>query len=292
MRDDIPVLLLDEARTAGRPDRPRPPDGRPPWRAARRGSTATGSPTSRCSTTRRRCSRNDPGGMLRATASAGAQVRESAALAAEADLSMLADEGRPRAVVVAGIGTAGLTGNILATVAGHALPGADHRAPQRRHPRLGRRGRRGHRRLRLRPQPGGAGRRRRRRPPRGPAGRDRQPRLRVAGDGRAGPRAVHPGAPPRPGPGQPVGPDRPGAARGPRARPGQGQRGRLRRDRHPAGRRRRALPPRRRVVRQPGQGRWRSAWPARSRSSGVRPRWPPSPPAASPTRWPPTRATR
>ena len=29
---------------------------------------------------------NDPGGMLRATASAGAQVRESAALAAEADL--------------------------------------------------------------------------------------------------------------------------------------------------------------------------------------------------------------
>jgi len=65
---------------------------------------------------------NDPGGMLRATASAGAQVRESAALAAEADLSLLADEGRPRAVVVAGIGTAGLTGNILATVAGHRCP--------------------------------------------------------------------------------------------------------------------------------------------------------------------------
>jgi glucose/mannose-6-phosphate isomerase len=65
---------------------------------------------------------NDPGGMLRATASAGAQVREAAALAAEADLSMLEDEGRPRAVVVAGIGTAGLTGNILATVAGHRCP--------------------------------------------------------------------------------------------------------------------------------------------------------------------------
>jgi len=65
---------------------------------------------------------NDPGGMLRATASAGAQVRESAALAAEADLSLLADEGRPRAVVVAGIGTAGLTGSILATVAGHRCP--------------------------------------------------------------------------------------------------------------------------------------------------------------------------
>ncbi|MEV4405056.1 SIS domain-containing protein [Actinoplanes sp. NPDC049598] len=65
---------------------------------------------------------NDPGGMLRATASAGAQVRESAALAAETDLSMLIDEGRPRAVVVAGIGTAGLTGNILATVAGPRCP--------------------------------------------------------------------------------------------------------------------------------------------------------------------------
>ncbi|MFF5291381.1 SIS domain-containing protein [Paractinoplanes globisporus] len=65
---------------------------------------------------------NDPGGMLRATASAGAQVRESAALAAETDLTLLADEGRPRAVVVAGIGTAGLTGNILATVAGHRCP--------------------------------------------------------------------------------------------------------------------------------------------------------------------------
>ncbi|MEV6346952.1 SIS domain-containing protein [Actinoplanes sp. NPDC051851] len=65
---------------------------------------------------------NDPGGMLRATASAGAQVRESAALAAEVDLSMLADEGRPRAVVVAGIGTAGLTGSILSTVAGPRCP--------------------------------------------------------------------------------------------------------------------------------------------------------------------------
>ncbi|AEV81958.1 bifunctional glucose-6-phosphate/mannose-6-phosphate isomerase [Actinoplanes sp. SE50] len=65
---------------------------------------------------------NDPGGMLRATASAGAQVRETAALAAEVDLTMLADEGRPRAVVVAGIGTAGLTGNILSTVAGPRCP--------------------------------------------------------------------------------------------------------------------------------------------------------------------------
>lgn len=64
----------------------------------------------------------DPGGMLRATASAGAQVRESAALAAEANLEAIADEGRPRAVVVAGVGTAARTGDVLATVAGARCP--------------------------------------------------------------------------------------------------------------------------------------------------------------------------
>ncbi|HET8680613.1 MAG TPA: SIS domain-containing protein [Micromonosporaceae bacterium] len=64
----------------------------------------------------------DPGGMLRAVASAGAQVRESAALAAEANLTSIADEGRPRAVVVAGVGTAARTGDALATVAGPRCP--------------------------------------------------------------------------------------------------------------------------------------------------------------------------
>lgn len=64
----------------------------------------------------------DPGQMLRHTASAGAQVRESAALAAEANLTSLADEGRPRAVVVAGQGTAVRTGDILAMVAGPRCP--------------------------------------------------------------------------------------------------------------------------------------------------------------------------
>ena len=64
----------------------------------------------------------DPGGMLRATASAGAQVRESASLAAEANLSSIAEEGRPRAVVVAGQGTAALSGDVLATVAGPGCP--------------------------------------------------------------------------------------------------------------------------------------------------------------------------
>ncbi|MEH0819094.1 MULTISPECIES: SIS domain-containing protein [unclassified Micromonospora] len=64
----------------------------------------------------------DPGGMLRFTASAGAQVRESASLAAEANLALLEDGGRPRAVVIAGIGTAGRTGDVLATVAGPRCP--------------------------------------------------------------------------------------------------------------------------------------------------------------------------
>ena len=60
--------------------------------------------------------------MLRALASAGAQVRESAALAAEANLAALVDEGRPRAVVVAGVGTAARTGDLLETVAGPRCP--------------------------------------------------------------------------------------------------------------------------------------------------------------------------
>lgn len=64
----------------------------------------------------------DPGGMLRITASAGAQVRELAAIVAEVDLSGLAAEGRPRAVVVAGQGTAARCGDILATVAGPRCP--------------------------------------------------------------------------------------------------------------------------------------------------------------------------
>ncbi len=64
----------------------------------------------------------DPSGMLRALASSGAQVRESASLAAEANLASLTEEGRPRAVVVAGVGTAARTGDLLETVAGPRCP--------------------------------------------------------------------------------------------------------------------------------------------------------------------------
>lgn len=64
----------------------------------------------------------DSGGMLRAVASAGPQLREAMQLVSEADLTPLAEDGRPRAVVVAGVGTAARTGDVLATVAGPRCP--------------------------------------------------------------------------------------------------------------------------------------------------------------------------
>jgi D-arabinose 5-phosphate isomerase GutQ len=64
----------------------------------------------------------DPAAMLRAVAGAGAQVREAAALAAEARLHTLSEDGRPRALVVAGVGTAARTGDVLAAVAGAGCP--------------------------------------------------------------------------------------------------------------------------------------------------------------------------
>ena len=64
----------------------------------------------------------DPAGMLRAVASAGAQVRESARRTAETDLAGVLAEGRPRALVVAGMGGSGMAGEVLGAVAGTACP--------------------------------------------------------------------------------------------------------------------------------------------------------------------------
>ncbi|MBA3490035.1 MAG: mannose-6-phosphate isomerase [Longispora sp.] len=64
----------------------------------------------------------DLGSMLRAAAGAGAQLREVAALAGDVDLSSLGEGGRPRTVVIAGLGTAGRTGDVLSTVAGPRCP--------------------------------------------------------------------------------------------------------------------------------------------------------------------------
>ena len=64
----------------------------------------------------------DPAEMLRAVATSGAQVREGAAFAADADLKQLSLDGRPRAVVVLGMGASGYAGDVLAAVCGHESP--------------------------------------------------------------------------------------------------------------------------------------------------------------------------
>lgn len=73
----------------------------------------------------------DPGGMLLATASGGPQIREAMQLIGEVNLNGLGEEGRPRTVVVAGVGTAVRTGEVLATVAGPRcpVPVLAHRSP-------------------------------------------------------------------------------------------------------------------------------------------------------------------
>jgi len=60
----------------------------------------------------------DPQQMLRAVASAGAQIRYATAAAREAGVERLAREGRPRAILVAGMGGSGISGDVLAAVAG------------------------------------------------------------------------------------------------------------------------------------------------------------------------------
>jgi len=60
----------------------------------------------------------DPGGMLRQVASSAAQVRSALLACSEADLSPVASVGRPRAIVVAGMGGSGIAGDVLAAVCG------------------------------------------------------------------------------------------------------------------------------------------------------------------------------
>ncbi len=67
--------------------------------------------------------RADAGAMLRAVASSGAQVRDAASRAAEAGVAeRLGQDGRPRAVVVCGMGGSGIAGDVLAAVAGAGCP--------------------------------------------------------------------------------------------------------------------------------------------------------------------------
>ncbi|GAA3122659.1 bifunctional phosphoglucose/phosphomannose isomerase [Streptosporangium carneum] len=64
----------------------------------------------------------DPSGMLRAVAASAAQIRTSHRAAREADLTAVTRGGRPRAIVVAGMGGSGIAGDILDVVCGHGAP--------------------------------------------------------------------------------------------------------------------------------------------------------------------------
>ncbi|MBF8193205.1 mannose-6-phosphate isomerase [Nonomuraea sp. K274] len=70
----------------------------------------------------RHLSEADPGGMLPAVAASAAHVRTGYRTAVEARLDRLAEQGRPRAIVVAGMGGSGLAGDVLAAVAGNGAP--------------------------------------------------------------------------------------------------------------------------------------------------------------------------
>ncbi|GAA0927682.1 bifunctional phosphoglucose/phosphomannose isomerase [Nonomuraea longicatena] len=62
----------------------------------------------------------DPGGMLRAVAGSAAQVRTGHRAAVEAGIERL--RGRPRAVVVTGVGASALAGDLMAAVVGNGAP--------------------------------------------------------------------------------------------------------------------------------------------------------------------------
>lgn len=64
----------------------------------------------------------DPDGMLRAVAGAPAQFREAITAATEAGLDAVAEQGRPRSILVAGMGGSGIAGDVLGAVAGTVAP--------------------------------------------------------------------------------------------------------------------------------------------------------------------------
>lgn len=64
----------------------------------------------------------DPAGMLRQVASSGDQLRSAVRICAELDLAAVTAGGRPRTVVVAGMGGSGIAGDVLAAVCGPTSP--------------------------------------------------------------------------------------------------------------------------------------------------------------------------
>jgi glucose/mannose-6-phosphate isomerase len=64
----------------------------------------------------------DPGDMLRQVASSAAQVRSALLATQETDFGELVAAGRPRAIVVSGMGGSGIAGDVLAAVCGTGCP--------------------------------------------------------------------------------------------------------------------------------------------------------------------------
>jgi glucose/mannose-6-phosphate isomerase len=64
----------------------------------------------------------DRGEMLRAVATAGAQVREALLLVEPEQLALLAEDDRPRAVVVVGMGGSGIAADVAVAVCGRTCP--------------------------------------------------------------------------------------------------------------------------------------------------------------------------
>ena len=76
----------------------------------------------------------DPAGMLRQVASSAAQVRTAVRATEETDLGEILAVGRPRAIVVTGMGGSGVAGDVLAAVCGPGCPvqvvaGHDYQLP-------------------------------------------------------------------------------------------------------------------------------------------------------------------
>src|SRR5262245_40545705 len=70
----------------------------------------------------RHLSEGDPGGMLPAVAASAAHVRTGYRNAMEAGVDRLFPQGRPRAIVIAGMGASGIAGDIMAAVVGIGAP--------------------------------------------------------------------------------------------------------------------------------------------------------------------------
>jgi glucose/mannose-6-phosphate isomerase len=64
----------------------------------------------------------DPGDMLRQVASSAAQIRTALQSCQDTDLSGFGPDARPRAILVAGLGSSGLAGEMLAAVTGPSSP--------------------------------------------------------------------------------------------------------------------------------------------------------------------------